>query len=443
MSIADYIKNGINKWPNWLNLILLRCNIFGGLVYGRSYARLRKHIGEADPKRQLLDMVNYAIKNVPYYRKRYGSLHIGSIEEFERHIGFIDKDEVMAHWEEFLADGIDMSRCVCGTTGGTSGKPLKLVMPKNRYGREMMFWHKGLKRFGWNYDTRAVMRNHHLPDNRRYLINPILKEIIFDPFRMNAAYAEEILKTMKRLRVRFIHAYPSAAYQFLKLCRHRNLDTSFIRACFLASETVTVEQRTFIEEELGIDIFSFYGHSEKLIFAGNIPGQTEYYIEESYGYMELVDKNGAVIRDANIMGEMVGTTNFNRYFPLIRYRTGDYSSYAVYSASANRILNTVVGRRNKSLIYRNDGTTTSITALNLHGEIYTHIDGLQYIQERVGYLRVMIIKNELYDTSDEQVILEMVGHAMGGRQYVSIEYVDRLILQSNCKFLPLISMVYN
>ena len=141
-------------------------------------------------------------------------------------------------------------------------------------------------------------------------------------------------------------------------------------------------QRHFIEEEMGIKIYSFFGHSEKLIMAGNCPKCNSYHIEESYGYCELVDSKGNIIKEPGVMGEMVGTTFANRYFPLIRYKTGDFSKYATNSecplhGKQYRLLDGVIGRWDKSLIYRADGTTTSITAMNLHSNVYEHIDGLQ------------------------------------------------------------------
>ncbi|MEG1574922.1 MAG: class I tRNA ligase family protein, partial [Bacteroidales bacterium] len=137
-----------------------------------------------------------------------------------------------------------------------SGKPMKLVLPQNRYVHSMAFWHKELKWFGWNYDTRAVIRNHRIKDGRNYMVNPILKEFIFDAFRMDKDYSKTIWKIMKKNNIQFIHAYPSAAYQFLKFCKNQKLDTSFIQLCILTSEDVTEEQRYFIEEELKIKIYA-------------------------------------------------------------------------------------------------------------------------------------------------------------------------------------------
>ncbi len=428
-------------WPNWINNILLKCNVFGGLVYGRSYLRLKKTMGIRTPEEQLLQLVNFAIQNVSYYRKRYSGLRLSSIKDFEDKIGFIDKDEVMAHWDEFVADDIDWKKCNIGTTGGTSGKPLKLVIPKNRYAREKYFGYKYLSRYGWSYHTRAILRNHHLPENRDYIINPILKEIIFDPFRMNADYARRIWQTMRKFDIHFILAYPSAVFQFLKLCYNQGLDVSFLKACFLASEGVTPEQRAFIEGVLRVKLFSFFGHSEKLIYAGSTPDDSAYEVEEYYGYLEIIDEQYKPITEAGRIGEMVGTTFFNYSFPLIRYRTGDYSSYKEAVSVKPRKLNGVQGRWDKSLIYKSDGTTISTAAINLHSDVYTHIDGLQYVQDKIGEIIVLIIKNEAYIPEDHDHILDHIRKAMGENSIVSIKYVDRLIYQPNGKFLLLISKI--
>ena len=81
--------------------------------------------------------------------------------------------------------------------------------------------------------------------------------------------------------------------------------------------------------------------------------------------------------------------------------------------------------------------------MNLHSDVYEHIDGLQYIQEEKGKLRVLVIKNEKFTVADEVYMLEHHASAMKSDDCRSIEYVDKLVFQSNGKFLPLISKVNN
>ncbi len=320
MSLADYIKTQIPLWPNWLTSAMLKLNFFGPLCYGFSYLKYGKTIQRESAEDKLIEMVNFAIKNVPYYRKRYAGLVIRSREEFEEKIGFIDKDIVMANWDDFVADNMESSQCYIETTGGTSGKPMKFLSPKNRYVHSMYFWHKSLKEFGWNYDVMGVIRNHRLPGGRIYMVNPVMKHVIFDGFNKDEQYYLQIWQVLKKRRIRFLYCYPSAAYDFLKFCHSHNLDISFIKTCALTSEAVADYQREFINDVLHIDILISYAHSEKLCQACTVPGRYLYKIEEDHGYMELIDENDNVVTNKDVSGEIVGTTFLNRFFPLIRYR---------------------------------------------------------------------------------------------------------------------------
>lgn len=438
MNIADYLKTEISRWPKWLNHILLKCNILGTYAYGPGYLKALKNINRINPEKELLKMTNYAIKHVPYYRNRYGHLELHNMDEFRREIGFIDKTEVMEHWDDFLVDNINWDECQTGTTGGTSGKPLKLVVPKNRYAIELAFMHRIWFKSGWKYHTRGVIRNHNL-NGKDYVINPVTKEVIFDAFRISGTYVQTIVNILKRYKIKFIHANPSVAYQFCKICRKKNLDISFIHSFLCGSEGITDEQKDFFTKN-GIAIYSWYGHSEKLILAGYDYRQQGYVIENKYGFFELIDEEKKTIATNNIMGEMVGTTFYNKYMPLIRYRTGDFTQMRCQSDGFT-VLSKIIGRWEKSLIYKMDGTTTSLSALNLHGDFYDHINGMQYIQEKKGELTVLIIKDSQYSDNDESFIKEHIGNAMGKSGTVKIQYIDKLIFQANGKFLPLISKI--
>ena len=52
-----------------------------------------------------------------------------------------------------------------------------------------------------------------------------------------------------------------------------------------------------------------------------------YHVEPLYGYCELIDKNGEVIREEGKTGEIVATGFCNTGMPLIRYKTGDLAEW--------------------------------------------------------------------------------------------------------------------
>ena len=444
MYIADYIKSELPKWPNWFNRILLKFNVFGSLVYGKGYRKFAESISAISPEKKLLDMVNHAIKNVPYYREKYGTLEIKSLKEFEEKIGFIDKDEVMAHWDKFIADGTDMSKCMTGTTGGTSGKPLKLLFPKNRYLVSVPFFNKMLHEFGWNFDMVAVLRNHKLDEGRVCMINPMTKQVIFDAFRLSPEYVAKIYKVMRKYHIHYIHAYPSTLFQFCKFCHSLNLDLSFVKLCILTSEQITNEQMNFFVQTLHLPLNYSYGHSEKLIFAGNTPSSSNYVVEPAYGYAELVADDGSVIKKAHIQGQLTGTAFYNYNFPLIRYKTGDDASYSADidpQQPFKKEFEQIAGRRQKTLIYCGNGQKVSITSLNVHNDLFDKTYGIQYVQEQKGELKVLIVKGEGYSANVEQRICDYLQMRLGAETKITIQYTDKLIHQPNGKFLLLISSV--
>ncbi|MDP4208598.1 MAG: phenylacetate--CoA ligase family protein [Bacteroidota bacterium] len=441
MNIKERILKEIFNNPNRINSFLLKLNLWPEKVYGKRYLANKNGKINFNIEDRLLKIVNTAIKEVPYYKQRYKE--VKNLKEFTSTIGFIDKSVVSENFELFKAQSIDQSKYIFGTTGGTSGKPLKFLIPKNRYEIELSTMHNMWNRTGWQYHLRGVLRNHHIPEGDVYKINPITKEYIFDNFRLNPKYAFEIYRILKRHNIQFIHAYPSAAYQFCKLCKEQNLDLSFINSFLCGSEGVLEFQRKLICNELGLKIYSWYGHSEKLVLGGYCEYSNDIHIEPYYGYFELIDENNSPITEVGKVGEIVGTTLYNFGMPLIRYRTGDYAEYVgnkcKYCGREMTIIKNIRGRWDKNRIFKNDGTYITTTALNLHSELYAYIEGLQYIQDCPGALTILLIKSNLFKQEHEKLFADHYKKSFGSDNSVKIEYVDQLIMQPNGKFELLIS----
>ena len=122
-------------YPDFLGLDFIKYKLF-----------LKRNYLSYDNTSPLIESVNAAIMNVPYYQQT-GLRKIDSISTFENVIPFINKDIVVNSWESFLLPRMIKNKVAEGTTGGTSGKPLKLIMPKNRHIVELntifSMWGKG------------------------------------------------------------------------------------------------------------------------------------------------------------------------------------------------------------------------------------------------------------------------------------------------------------
>lgn len=435
----------VEKLPTPINFILMKLNCFPNLIYGKKYVEYKRFIkrnrDNYNNLKQLSNLVNFSIENVPFY----SSLKkIDKINDFENTFSFIDKDVVAKNMDALLSRDFDKTKYDLVTTGGTGGNPLKMYLPKDRYIIELATMHTLWENVGFKHDVRAVIRNKKLPKNIDYVINPITKEVIFDAFRVNDIYFKKIYDVIKKYKIAFIHAYPSFSYEFFRFIISNNLDFSFIKAFLSGSENVYEYQKEFFKKHK-MNFYNWYGHSEKLVLGGYCKGSDYYHIEPTYGYFELIDEQGNPITEPGKVGEIVGTTLHNFGMPLIRYRTDDFAEYVGdYCEHCNRhvtLIKNIKGRRNGSKIYGADGSITTTTALNFHDDLYIYIAGLQYVQNEKGKIEILIIRGENFDDSHHKRITEYYKSKFSSNTLIQIKYVDKLIRKPNGKFVELISTI--
>jgi len=445
--MKKFILENISKLPPSLNRMLMHLNQFPLLIYGIGYAKLYKILTTEkayENESDLVKMINFCVNNVPFYKKYK---KINSISEFQDQFDFIDKDIVSNNFESFKSNNLNIKNYEIVTTGGTGGNPLKLLVPKNRYIVELAVMHSMWYRVGFKNHIRAVIRNQRIENGKDYIVNPITKEVIFDGFRLNETNFLKAYQIIKKFKIQYIHAYPSAAYEFSKILHKYKLDVSFIKSFLSGSENVYKYQKDFIVNQLGVQFYSWYGHSEKLVLGGYCRGTDHYHMESRYGYFELINEKGKPINTPGEVGEIVGTTINNFGMPLIRYRTDDYAEYVGdYCDICQRkgvLVKNIQGRRNGNKIYGEDGSVVTSTALNFHDDLYLCIAGLQYVQKEKGILDVLIIKNDRFREEHDLRLKAYYKSKFSSNTIINIKYVDKLIKKPNGKFVELISEISN
>jgi phenylacetate-CoA ligase len=429
---------------NRLLILLARMNFifpfYLGFEFRKYYRFLKSNYSQYDNTLEVIKVVNNSIQSIPFYQK-LNLPFIKSIIEFQNQIPIIDKDLIMNYWEDFLLPNYPKTKTFDGTTGGTSGKPLRLIIPKKRHIVELNTMNSMWQNIGWKGEIRAVIRNKHLRSDQVFIVNPIKKEIIFDGFNTEISYYEKIYESLIQFKIKFIHAYPSSAYQFSLFLKHTNKDTSFIKGFLCGSEGLTELQRDLITRELKILVYNWYGHSEKLIIGGPCKNNSAIHIEPTYGYFELLDVHNKPIKNPGQVGEIVGTGIHNSYMSFLRYRTGDFAEYVGdYCEHCKRylpLIKNVQGRWSDNKIFLNDGSYVSITALNLHSDLYLYIEGMQYIQKEKGILEILLVKGNNYSLETENRFKDHFNKSLQGKCFYQISYTNQVIKEKNGKFLPL------
>lgn len=387
----------------------------------------------------LLAVLRHAQSTVPWYRRHYSGLKLDSPTDIDR-FETIDRSTLVDHFSEFISERIRHSHYELGTTGGTSGPPLKLLIPKNRFIVEWGTLFELWSQAGYHGQTRGVLRNHRL-NNGPVRSRPLTREVLFDNFRLSDDYLGQIYDIIEKRKITFLHAYPSAAYRFASFLEKEKLPLRYLRVILSGSENIYPHYRTLIQERLGLRFYNWYGHAERLVLGGYCRNSDLYHIEPCYGHFELIDTNGRPVTKPGDTGEIVGTTLHNYGMPLIRYRTGDYAVYAGNYCPACRrtvpLLANIQGRWSGERIFRSDGSSITTTALNLHSHVLARIRGMQYEQDRPGQLLIRVVPGDGFGGQTVTELEAFYRDCLGDGAEVTILPAQELKRRANGKFLLL------
>ncbi|ASS89472.1 phenylacetate--CoA ligase family protein [Aeribacillus pallidus] len=402
---------------------------------------------------QLKRLLIHSFENVPYYNKLFNEIGFNPytfryLDEMEK-IPFLDKETVQNNFESLIAKNIPRKDFILQTTGGTSGNPLKFFIQKKfSLSREWAFMTSQWGRVGFNYRSskRVLLTNSILPKNKLYLWDYINNCLVIDPYHLTEENIKRIVDKLNDEKIPFIHTYPSAITIICDYIKDTGHNLSYSpKAIFCSSENIYKGQREFIESNLNSRVFSWYGHTEKLVLAGECEKSNLYHIFSEYGYTELVDENNRVIKPPNIRGEIVGT-GFNNYvMPLIRYKTGDYSEYAENQLCEcgrhYKLLKGVEGRWLQEMLVTSKGNKISITAINMHSDIFDNVKQFQFYQNKPGFCILRIVKKPSYSAQDEANIVKELKKKLTDEISLDIEYVNEIERTSRGKYKFLIQEI--
>jgi len=386
------IKSIYHHTPQPIKNVLLRVPF--GLFLGSDYRRHLSHLKAFDllsleekivaSEVQLLNYVNNAIKDTPFYidiAKQKGWRKIESMDQFFE-LPLLTKEQLTADLKWFTPNHVKNSYTV--TTGGTSGKQTELLMSNDAYKKEWAYKTLMLEKSGININSKRVCLRgvdfYGSKSSVRY--NPLYKEIQVSPFKLNESEFKNILSKVRSFKPKWIHGYPSSIYEFARLCKLQGIDYIRLNAALLVSEKLYPEQAELIESVLGTKLLSFYGMTERVIFAPQ-EENGNFVPDLAYGYTEERE------------GQLIGTGYVNNATRLIRYCTGDEVMVAKQGELVTNITS-LKGRWGKEYLVGKKGTKITMTSLNVHSEELHFIKCYQFYQSENGKCLLKIVLSEHY-----------------------------------------------
>ena len=402
---------------------------------------------------QLRKLLHHAYKNVPYYRRLFDERGIEPYEFKDlkdlRKIPYLTKDIIRNNLPDLVAINYPKSKLESVMTGGTTGIPLMFYQEKGvSNSREYAFIFSLWERVGFNIgDKRVIIRgvvHKKIRGKKFWEYNPVDRTLVLSSLNMTDEFLLEYVSIIREFQPDFLHVYPSVITILAKFMKKRNIKLfKNLKAILCSSENLYQWQRNLLEEIFQCRVFSWYGHAEKVVLAGECELNTDYHISPEYGITEIVDKKNNLVSKENDLGEIVAT-GFNNYvLPFIRYKTEDLAVYSGQSCNCGRahtLLKRVVGRKQEYFVDKNGSLITFIWAdkplWNFREEIKTY----QYVQDVPGKVLLRIAVHSKFLPSDIEIIKKNFLDLYTNFD-IEIEFVEGITKTRNGKIKYLIQNV--
>lgn len=377
-----------------------------------------------DKKKQIYNILEHAIKNVPYYKETL-NLTLPKFEDFNydffsKNIPLLNKNIIGDFGDKFLQNGIDKSKLAVDVTSGTEGKPLlcyKLKLGRIQHAR--FLWKarnsfisdlKISDRFARFYAFRSDENNIFASNYYFYDKNDLYLSLLdLSPQRLEI-YWDNILE----FKPRWMHGPATAIYNLALYVKESGREKIIIEFVELNGEFVQEEHIKLISEVFNCKIGNHYGCREFWAIAYSCKKNHLHILDDSVYVEEVYDKESGKM-------ELVVTTLINKAWPLIRYKIGDIGNLYKVEESCSKLskycIDVKKGRKADFIKLDNLQIVNAITFSAISRGIskkfgYNAILQYQVIKHSGKYLEILIRSNcndcvnllEVYDYELRKVI---------------------------------------
>lgn len=390
---------------------------------------------KAMQEEQLRKMIHFACENVPYYTKLFEELRlkpgdINTIKDLEK-LPILTKAIIKKNWQDFIPRNIGKLRYINGSTGGSTGAPLKYRMSLEDYERGVALLYRGWGYAGYKLgDKMAVIAGSSLipttkSETKKKIQDFLLNTRHYSSFDMSEQKLFDYFHDINRWKPYFIRGYVSSIYLFAKFIKDNYLTLDFRpKAIFTTAEQLFDTQRELIEQVFNTKVFNNYGLNDGGVSAYECEKHNGMHIDTERAIMEVVNENGEQV--TNEEGKILATSLYNYALPFIRYDTGDIGVVSDAECSCGRktlLLKKIVGRTTDFLKLNNIIIGSPVLTV-LMGKF--DIEQYQIIQTNANSITCKIIKGNTYNEKRDEEFIKKSFYEHVGKINIEFDYVNSI-----------------
>jgi phenylacetate-CoA ligase len=347
-----------------------------------------------------------------------------------RECPLLTKQDLLDHREAMISTAIPKKQRLYITTGGSTGVPVGFYLQKGvSRPKEQAFLEAQWKRGGYFDGARlAVIRGHVTSseaDGSIASYDATRDWLMLSSYHLTEERLPEYLEAIERFKPGLLHVYPSAALQLAEFLERAGQTWRLpLRGLLAGSEQLTLPQKRLLERVFKCRVYRWYGHSERVVLAGEGRKSELFYFWPTYGFVEFgpPDEEG--------LCEVIGTSFHNLAMPLIRYRTGDYVRLADPRTDGALefpwpAVSEIAGREQEYLV-SGGGRRISLTAINMHSAIFDDLYAVQFHQEVPGLADLLYVAGPRFDRARLPAIEAAVRRKLGDDFQIELRAVTEV-----------------
>jgi phenylacetate-CoA ligase len=391
---------------------------------------------QVEALRQLLD---HCSQSVPFYRNlfaKYGlkSADFTSLSSLNR-LPILSKQQIRNDPASFTCLNTSR-RIVKGSTGGSTGDPLKYLMSEECYCRGAALLMRGWGFAGYTPgDKMAVLAGASLVSNRKSIKDKAMDYLLntkrISSYGMGERELQFCVNHLLKKKPSYLRGYASSLYILAQYMLDSNCSPfESIKAIFSTAEILGGKERACIERAFNAKVFDTYGLNDGGVSAYECHLHDGMHIDYERSLLEVVDEDGK--RVFGRVGRIVATSLYNYVMPFVRYDTGDLGvedSTVCACGNVRSKLRQLCGRTTDSLILNGKNVGSPVLTV-LMGKV----DVQQYQIHQTGSNSVTIKyvnPSEMRQNDRNLIVTSLKAHV--GDIDISFAKVDQQAMQSKNK----------
>ncbi|MEA1916774.1 MAG: hypothetical protein U9N42_04500 [Campylobacterota bacterium] len=411
-SVPFWIRNG-SEYREWSSFLNTNLNV-------DEYEILK-----------LKETILYAYENTKYYKDLFDDNQINPYAIHTKRdlqgIPLLTKKLIRENLDSLQVTNYPNSKKFSITTGGTTGYPVAFYQSENIWKKELAFVYDYFSQHGYKPSmlkaSFKIREFKHIDKRVFWEKDYVNNSIHFSPIHLNRYTVSNYVQKLNELKPLFFHMYPSNLLLLINSMIDENLTLNYqLHGIFLVSEGYSTDDVNKIKRFFNCNVSSFYGHSERALFARAVSSELDVYqVDKRYGCFELMDENGFQVTQEGISGSIIGTTFDNYAMPLIRCETDDLTEYIDYKSDK---INMIDSLRNHVYIDGINGVTISITAFSI-SKSSDKISIWQLYQKQAGQLTVLVVAKKNFTDFDKDKILLPLKKDFGNFLHCDLKLIDQ------------------